>query len=66
MILYNLVNMAKDINISTVAEGVETISQVKFLKEKGFDIAQGYYYCKSIPAMEMMCKLKEGIYFGKT
>ena len=65
LILYNLVSMAKDINISTVAEGVETISQVEFLKEKGFDIAQGYYYYKSMSAMEMMSKLREGAYIAK-
>lgn len=60
LILYNLVNMAKDIGICTVAEGVETLLQANFLKEKGFDIAQGYYYYKPMPAMEMMSKLMDG------
>ena len=42
-----IINMAKDFNIKTVAEGVETKEQVETLKNMGCDIAQGYYY--SIP-----------------
>ncbi|TGY41839.1 EAL domain-containing protein [Clostridium sartagoforme] len=56
-ILHNLVNMARDISICTVAEGVETVAQANFLSEKGFDIAQGYYYYKPMTAKELRDKL---------
>lgn len=56
-ILHNLVNMARDISLYTVAEGVETILQADFLREKGFDIAQGYYYYKPMTAEELRDKL---------
>lgn len=56
-ILHNLVNMARDISICTVAEGVETVAQANFLREKGFDIAQGYYYYKPMTAKELRDKL---------
>lgn len=56
-ILHNLVNMARDISICTVAEGVETVPQANFLRKKGFDIAQGYYYYKPMTAKELRYKL---------
>lgn len=56
-ILHNLVNMARDISICTVAEGVETVPQADFLRKKGFDIAQGYYYYKPMTAKELRYKL---------
>jgi|LGVE01.1.fsa_nt_gb diguanylate cyclase (GGDEF)-like protein len=45
-IVNNILKMAKDLEITTVAEGVETKEQVEFLKEMGCDIAQGYYYAR--------------------
>lgn len=49
--------MARDISMYTVAEGVETVPQANFLREKGFDIAQGYYYYKPMTATELRDKL---------
>ncbi|MEG0132834.1 MAG: EAL domain-containing protein [Clostridium sp.] len=48
VIVSSLINMIKTLAISTVAEGVETVEQIQFLKECGCDIAQGYYYSKPI------------------
>jgi diguanylate cyclase (GGDEF)-like protein len=45
-IITSMLNMAKDLDLITVAEGVETQEQVDFLKEKGCDIAQGFFYAK--------------------
>lgn len=45
-IIKNIIMMAKDLGIETVAEGVETKEQVEFLREIGCDLAQGYYYAK--------------------
>ena len=33
-----------------VAEGVETIEQLDFLREQGCDIVQGYYLARPLPA----------------
>lgn len=39
-----IINMAKDLEIDIIAEGVETLAQVKKLQDFGAIIAQGFYY----------------------
>lgn len=43
-ILRYLIAMAKELDLTVVTEGVETLKQVNFLTEIGCDIAQGYYF----------------------
>lgn len=43
-VIKSVVEMAEKLKMNVVAEGVETIEQVKFLKEIGCGIIQGYYY----------------------
>ncbi|KNZ43014.1 hypothetical protein AKG39_04245 [Acetobacterium bakii] len=45
-IIMSILKMARDLDLVTVAEGVETLEQVDFLKEMGCDIAQGFYYAR--------------------
>jgi EAL domain-containing protein (putative c-di-GMP-specific phosphodiesterase class I) len=45
-----IINMSKNLGLKTIAEGVETIGQLEFLKEQGCDEIQGYYYAKPMPA----------------
>ena len=51
-LIKNIIIMAKDLGMETVAEGVETKEQVEFLREIGCDLAQGYYYAKPMPMAE--------------
>ncbi len=46
------VRMAKQLGLVVIAEGVETVEQLDFLKGIGTDIAQGYYYSKPIARQE--------------
>lgn len=48
VILANVLRMSKDLNMSVVAEGVETKEQADFLHSLGCNIMQGYYYSKPI------------------
>ncbi len=50
-VITSIVELAKNLNLSTVSEGVETDEQVGFLKDLGCDIIQGYYYYKPMPVV---------------
>lgn len=52
-IVRNIIHLAQDLGIATVAEGVETERQAKFLQECGCDIAQGYYFARPMPPDKM-------------
>ena len=44
-----IINIAHLLNCEVIAEGVETEEQLKYLREHGCDIIQGYYYSKPLP-----------------
>ena len=46
IVLTSVINMAKQLNMIVLCEGVETENQVEFLKDAGCDIIQGYYYAR--------------------
>ena len=58
-IIKYIINMAKDLNIKTVAEGVETENQIQYLKNIGCNIVQGYYYSKPLNKLEFKKYVKE-------
>lgn len=63
-IIAAVVSMAKNINMVTLAEGVETKEQLDFLRMIGCDRLQGYYFCEPLPYERAVKKLEEhGIYF---
>ena len=45
-----IIAMGKTLNLTVVAEGVETQEQQAFLQEQGCDQMQGYYFSKPIAA----------------
>jgi EAL domain-containing protein (putative c-di-GMP-specific phosphodiesterase class I) len=47
-----IINIAKKMEISVVAEGVETEAQLKILKDMGCEIVQGYYFSRPLPASD--------------
>ncbi len=51
-ILSSIVSMSKWLDLPVIAEGVETISQVQYLKSIGCYNIQGYYYSRPLPVNE--------------
>jgi EAL domain-containing protein (putative c-di-GMP-specific phosphodiesterase class I) len=49
IIVSNIVDMAKHLNLNVISEGVETERQVDFLRDIGCDMAQGFVFAKPEP-----------------
>lgn len=47
-----IINMCHHLGMRVVAEGVETESQLNFLRDAGCDYIQGYYFSKPLPEAE--------------
>lgn len=51
-ILNDIISMVHRINLSVVAEGIETREQMERLQSMGCDYAQGYFFAKPMPIVE--------------
>ena len=53
--------MARSLRLRVIAEGVETIAQMEFLKVRSCNEMQGYYFSKPLPAGELTEMMTAGI-----
>ncbi len=53
-LLKSTIEMVKDMHKKTLAEGVETETQIQTLKNLGCDYLQGYYFSKPVPESEFL------------
>lgn len=59
-IIKSILDLAKELNMMTLSEGVETEDAVKFLQEAGCGRLQGYYYGKPMEYADLIKKISEG------
>ena len=52
IVVKNIIDLAKSLDMTVVAEGIETQEQVDFLKTTECDLIQGYFYSKPISAKD--------------
>ncbi|QJE03551.1 EAL domain-containing protein [Massilia forsythiae] len=57
-----VLDLAKHLDLSVVAEGVETEEQLEYVASRGCDYVQGYLTGKPMPAHVAMAALKENLY----
>ena len=51
-LVLTIIAMAHNFKLKVIAEGVETLEQVDFLKLKNCDEIQGYFFSRPVPAIE--------------
>jgi EAL domain-containing protein (putative c-di-GMP-specific phosphodiesterase class I) len=52
-----VISMAQSLKLRVVAEGVETLEQLEFLRAHHCDEAQGYYFSKPVVPEQFACLL---------
>ena len=57
--LKHTIAMIKDLEMSALAEGVETERHLEFLKEIGVEYLQGYYFSHPLPVVDLIPVIKE-------
>jgi EAL domain-containing protein (putative c-di-GMP-specific phosphodiesterase class I) len=53
-----IIAMAHSLGLTVVAEGVETLGQLEFLRRAGCDIMQGFYFARPMPGEELTALLR--------
>jgi len=53
-----IISLAHNLNLRTIAEGVETAEQITILQRLGCDMIQGFYFSRPIPPHQMRDILK--------
>ncbi|GAB2989483.1 sensor domain-containing protein [Psychrosphaera aestuarii] len=54
----SIINLAHNLNLKVVAEGIENQASLSFLKHRGCDIGQGFFLYKPMPGLEFQALLE--------
>jgi EAL domain-containing protein (putative c-di-GMP-specific phosphodiesterase class I) len=64
-IVVAIINMAKSLDLDTIAEGVETAGQLALLRSKGCHVGQGYYFSAPVRAEILYPLLKQNNLYSR-
>ena len=56
-IVRTIINLGHELKLQVIAEGVETIEQLDFLRSVGCDGVQGVFFSKPLPAAALAVKI---------
>jgi EAL domain-containing protein (putative c-di-GMP-specific phosphodiesterase class I) len=51
-----IIQLAEGLGMTPLAEGIETAQEWHFLVENGCRLGQGYYFCKPVPAADVLAR----------
>ena len=60
-IINTVIGIGKSLKLKTVAKGIETIEQRRFLEHSGCDWVQGYLFGKPLSAEKLKPMLRKGV-----
>ncbi|MBN2300560.1 MAG: bifunctional diguanylate cyclase/phosphodiesterase [Acholeplasmataceae bacterium] len=58
-VLRYMIELAHHLNLTVIAEGIETIEQANMVKKYEVDFAQGYFFCRPMPQTRVLEYFKE-------
>jgi EAL domain-containing protein (putative c-di-GMP-specific phosphodiesterase class I) len=53
-----VISLGHQLGLSVIAEGVETVAQMDFLRDRGCDAVQGYFLGRPMPAAAIEERLR--------
>ncbi|MDB5841733.1 MAG: diguanylate cyclase, partial [Herminiimonas sp.] len=59
-IVMSIISLAHNLKLRVIAEGVEDIEQLEYLRRNGCDEMQGYYFCRPLPPDDFEKMLASG------
>jgi diguanylate cyclase (GGDEF)-like protein len=57
-IVRTIINLGHELKLNVIAEGVETIEQLDFLRSVGCDGVQGFFFSRPLPAQDLAAQIE--------
>jgi sensor c-di-GMP phosphodiesterase-like protein len=58
-VIDSIISMAQAMDLQLVAEGVETQTQLDYMRAKACDLIQGFYFFKPMPKQQLLDALEQ-------